>query len=243
MNAIKGISMKTGLLTGAAMLAMFAFGAQAQATVVHIGFNGAGATGHASLTVGADTTAGDPTGAQVITDASGSVSVGTQKFAITGVLARNFAPPNDAVPTSDDLPFPPVPFPASYSALGVLNPPGMDTAITFDDLYYADGSPRTCWDYPYSGGFLDPYGVMFTLDNGGFLDLWSDGVMPGGLTYGFALMQPSMDPAGNWVSDFQFSGVRAAVPEPDFMWLFGAGLLGLFAWRKSAESRKMLPNR
>jgi len=61
---------------------------------------------------------------------------------------------------------------------------------------------------------------------------------PGGLTYGFAVMLPNADPDGNWVSDFQFSGVRAAVPEPGSIWLFGASVLGLFAWRRSTETRK-----
>jgi hypothetical protein len=51
-------------------------------------------------------------------------------------------------------------------------------------------------------------------------------------------MLPNADPSGNWVSDFQFSGVRAAVPEPNFLWVFGASMLGLFAWRRSVETRK-----
>ncbi|TAN03359.1 MAG: PEP-CTERM sorting domain-containing protein [Rhodanobacteraceae bacterium] len=34
----------------------------------------------------------------------------------------------------------------------------------------------------------------------------------------------------------QFSGVYAAVPEPRFMWIFGAALLGLFGWRRSIEA-------
>lgn len=239
----KAVAKKAGLWMALAMVGVLAAPC-ALATPVQIGFNGAGGSGHASLTVESDTTAGDPAGAQVITNANGTFSdanIGLENVSITGVLARNFATPNDTVPSpgDDPLPFPPVPFPASYSKLSVLNPPGMDTAITYDDLFYLDGSPRTCWDYPFSGGFLDPYGVMFTLANGGFVDLWSDGVMsPGGLTYGFAVMLPNADPSGNWVSDFQFSGVRAAVPEPNFLWMFGASVLGLFAWRRSVETRK-----
>ncbi|HEX5953594.1 MAG TPA: PEP-CTERM sorting domain-containing protein [Rhodanobacteraceae bacterium] len=235
---------KTGLGMALAVAGLLASSPCAFATPVQIGFNGAGGSGHVSLTVESDSTAGDPAGAQVVTDANGTFSdttLGLDHVAITGVLARNFATPNDTVPDpgDDPLPFPPVPFPASYSALSVLNPPGQDTAITYDDLFYPDGSPRTCWDYPFSGGFLDVYGVMFTLANGGFVDLWSDGVMsPGGLTYGFAVMLPNDDPAGNWVSDFQFNGVHAAVPEPDSVWMLGASLLGLLAWRRSVETRR-----
>jgi hypothetical protein len=36
----------------------------------------------------------------------------------------------------------------------------------------------------------------------------------------------------------QFAGVTATVPEPDSTWLFGAGVLGLLAWRRSTESRQ-----
>ena len=244
----KVLAKKTGLWMALATAGMWASVPSALATPVQIGFNGAGGSGHVSLTVETDTTAGDPAGAQVITDANGTFSdtnLGIDDVSITGVLVRNFATPNDTVPDpgDDPLPFPPVPFPASYSKLAVLNPPPGDIAITFDELFYLDGSPRTCWDYPFSGGFLDPYGVMFSLANGGFVDLWSDGVMsPGGLTYGFAVMLPHTGPDGNgnWVSDFQFSGVRAAVPEPDFLWLFGASVLGLFAWRRSVETRKRI---
>ncbi len=232
---------KGGILA-ASMLVLFALAPWALATPVQIGFNGAGGSGHASLTIAPDTTIGDPAGAQIITAASGTFSdtaLGINMASITGVVARNFATPNDVVPSpaDDPLPFPPVPFPMSYSTLAVLNPPPRDTSITYDDLFYPDGSPRTCWDYPFSGGFLDPYGVMFTLDNGGFVDLWSDGFMsPGGLTYGFAVILPDTSAGGNRVSDFQFSGVHAAVPEPNFVWLFGAALLALFAWRRNAKN-------
>ncbi len=242
MNANKGNFAKTGVLTTAAMLAILLV-PYAHATPVEIGFNGAGGSGHASLTVGSDTTAGDPAGAQVITGATGTFSdtnIGLNNVSITGVVARNFATPNDVADGSwqpGD-----VPFPASFSELAVLNPPPGDTAITYSDLFYADGSLQSCWDYPFAGGFLDTYGVMFTLGNGGFVDLWSDGVTapmafgptwPGGLTYGFAVIDNTLT-----VSDFQFVGVNAAVPEPNFLWLLGAGILGLLVWRRSLESRR-----
>ena len=226
---------KGGMMT-AVTVALLALAPYAVATPVQIGFNGAGGTGHVSLTVGTDTTAGDPAGAQLITNASGTFSdtnIGLSNVSITGVLARNFATPDDVA--SGDWQPGDVPFPASYSKLAVVNPPPHDTAITFDNLFYPGGSPQTCWDYPYFGGFLDGYGVMLTFD-GGFVDLWSDGfASPGGLTYGFAVI--SSDGQTNTVSDFQFGGVRAAVPEPNYLWLFGAALLGLFTWRRKVEKK------
>lgn len=240
---------KGGMLT-AVTIAMLALAPHAVATPVHIGFNGAGGSGHVLLTVGPDTTAGDPATApheaQLITNASGTFSdtnLSMTNVPITGVMARNFATPDDV--TSGKWKVGDVPFPKSFSTLAASKLPPTDTAITFDDLFYPGGSPQTCFDYPFFGGFLDGYGVMFTLNNGGFVDLWSDGVTaagafgptwPGGLTYGFAVITLNSDNQLE-VSDFQFNGVRAAVPEPDLLWLFGAAMLGLFAWRRNAEKK------
>lgn len=245
----KRVWVKTGVLAAGAVLILAGLAPYAQATAVQIGFNGAGGTGHASLTVGPDYLpsihpAGptDPAGAQLVTGASGTFSdanLGLYNVAITGVLARNFALPFDMKAGgswhSGDLPFP-----ASFSQLAAIG--GTGGVVTYSDLFYAGGSPQSCWDYPFAGGLLDTYGVMFTLSNGGFVDLWSDGsifvptMSPVYLTYGFAVILPTSK--GNSVSDFQFSGVHAAVPEPKFMWLFGAAVLGLFAWRRSTETRK-----
>ncbi|MEO8779839.1 MAG: PEP-CTERM sorting domain-containing protein [Rhodanobacter sp.] len=224
---------KGGMMTAVAV-AMLALAPHAVATPVQIGFNGAGGTGSISLTVGSDTTAGDPAGAQLIMNASGTFSdtnPGMSNVSITGVLARNFAIPGDVASGSwqpGDLPSP-----TSFSALAINAAP--TAPVTFDDLFYPGGSPQTCWDDPNFGGFLDGYGVMLTFD-GGFVDLWSDGAAsPGGLTYGFAVI--SSDGQTHTVRDYQFGGVRAAVPEPNFLWLFGAALLGLFAWRRKLEKK------
>lgn len=162
---------------------------------------------------------------------------------VNGVLARNFATPFDVADGTWQAGF--IPFPASFSQLAASGTSAQDNGvITYDDLFYADGSPATCWDYPFFGGFLDPYGVMFSLSNGGYLDLWSFGVVSagffgpgsGGLTYGMAVIQSV--PGGGYEVLAGAPFATASVPEPDFLWLFGAGVLGLFAWRRSAEMRK-----
>lgn len=249
MNTRKSNFVKSGLLAAGAILVGLVLAPCAQATPVQIGFNGAGISGHASLTVIADTTVGDPAGARLIAGASGTFSdanLGIFNVAITGVLARNFATPFDVLDGSwqpGDLPFP-----TSFSQFAASNTSPQDNGvITYTDLFYPTGSPQTCWDYPFAGGLLDPYGVMFSLSNGDYVDLWSDGSMflptmtPVYLTYGFALMEPNSSPEGYGVSDASFGGVRLAVPEPDFVWLLGAALLGLLAWRRSTEARKRKP--
>ena len=233
MNAIKGTLMKAGFLTSGAVLATFAFGPHAHATSVQIGFNGGGASGHASLMVGPDATAGDPAGAQLISNASGTFSdanLGITNALITGVYARNF---NAPVQPGDSLYVP-----ASYSYAPSVGGADLGIAASYDNLFYPDGSPVVCnpAEYPFSGGFLDIFGVMFALDNGDVVDLFSWGVMPGGLSYGVSVLTGS-DSEG-WTSMDYLSDERAAVPEPNFMWLFGAGALGLFAWRRSVEARR-----
>ncbi len=125
---------------------------------------------------------------------------------------------------------PPVgaPAPVSLSYLFVTNPPPFDTAISYDNLFYPGGSPITCADYLLSGGFLDVYGALFTLNNGDVVDLWSNGAgLDTPLSYGAGVIN-----AANTVIDYQSDGVSMGVPEPGSLWLFGSGLLGLLAWRK-----------
>lgn len=240
----KRIFVKFGLLAVGAMLVLPGLMPYARATPVQIGFNGMGGTGHASLNVGPDTTAGDPAGAELIMGASGTFSdanLGFSNVAITGVLARSFATPFDVADGTWKPGY--VPFPASFSTLPTANAPPQDHGVTtYSELFYPGGSPQTCWDYPFAGGFLDPYGVMFTLGNGDVVDLFSfgDTFVPTGasvyLQFGFEVIDPS---GGGNLLDAQFGGVRAAVPEPEFLWLFGAAVLGLFAWRRWAETRKV----
>lgn len=254
MNKKKGF-FKTGIIAAGAVLALFSFGPYAAASPLRINFSGmydntgTPFKGYADLTLQPDPLASstfptppgtapsgprpDPAGAQSIVDAIGSFD----GHAITGVQ-----PLNHAAPSPGEY------LPGSFSALLASNAPNGDPAVTFDNLFYASGSPFTCLNidangnttigYPFKGGFLDVYGVVFTLDNGDLLDLWSNGVMPGlGLNYGVILFAPAAQDYTVLAS--QFNGAMAAVPAPGFLWLFGAGLLGLFAWRRSIEKKRV----
>jgi hypothetical protein len=219
--------MKHKLLAAAAVIAALASGPRAQAGVVTFKFGGAGVGGSGLLTFAPDMVVGDPSGAYTITNISGTFSdsnIGLSNEAITGLVPINpVSPPHGA------------PFPVSLSLFSVSNPPPGDTAISYDNLFYPDGSPITCSDYKGFGGYLDVYGVLFTLKNGDFVDLWSNGEIPGGapLDYGVIVVDGSYT-----VVDSQFGGVSMAVPEPGSRWLLVTGLLGALAWRRgSAASR------
>ncbi|MGH7143751.1 MAG: PEP-CTERM sorting domain-containing protein [Planctomycetota bacterium] len=256
MNQEQRISSKTMLLAAGAVLAMFAFGPYANASPVRINFSGTVGSGYADLTIAPDPDASanyqptynagspgaispyDPEGAAHITGASGTFSnatLGIHNASITGVI-----------PTSTGAPPPGETLPKSFSWFTADG-----NSYSYDNLFYATGSPLVCPPapppplYTFHGGFLDIFGVMFALNNGDVVGLWSDGFVPpdvfgtsGGLTYGLALFTPTAG-GGYTRSAYQFAGAMAAVPEPGFLWVFGAGLLGLFAWRRSVERKRV----
>lgn len=229
-------SIKTWLLAAGVMLAMIALAPYAHADVVRIHFSGAVGSGYADLTTGparADDMVNPGYPPLAITDASGNFG----GLTITGVRdIDHTTAPNEVLPYS-------------YSLLSIPGY-GDHDGVSYDNLFYAGGSPLICFVdgslvYPFSGGFMDLMGVMFTLENGDFLDLWSFGntapgffgpSWPGGLTYGMKLIQLAGD--GSYMVLDASPFATASVPEPSFMWLFGAAVLGLFAWRRTKEARK-----
>jgi hypothetical protein len=110
--------------------------------------------------------------------------------------------------------------------------------LSYDDLFYANrDSPDVCPGYPFGGGALDIYGVLFDVSGGTTADpvdqvegeLWSNGADgaagPTGADYAAGDAQVGNgildDPAGFGVS---VSGVIA--PEPGSLLLLGPSLLG-----------------
>jgi hypothetical protein len=237
-----GSSGRLQLLTAGVALALSMAAPYAGATTVRINFGGAAGNGYAELTLAPDPDASanykpdfnatgnlspwDPEGAQHITGAVGSFD----GVAITGIRSTSPGAPPEVSPGSWEN------LPKSFSWLAVGG--GQNS---YDNLFYANGSPLVCPPvgadpYTFYGGFLDIFGVLFTMENGDLVHLWSDGVTtpgafgpgwPGGLTFGINVYTPS---GGVYaLKSQQFAGAFAAVPEPGITWLFGAALLGLLA--------------
>lgn len=215
--------MKRTLLTVATALGALVCAQQVRAAIVPFTFGGSGITGAGNFTVGPDTVLGDPANALATTGMSGTFSdsnVGISGATITGIVPIN--------PVAGD----PL-APKSFSKFAVTNRPPPDAAVSYDDLIYLDGSPLVCTGYPGSGGFLDVYGVLFTIDDGGTpytIDLWSNGTGPHlpPLNYGAIVMTVATGPSGpiGTIVDNQ-SGLTASVPEPTAISVLGIGLLGL----------------
>ena len=222
----------------AALMAAMAFGGPQAAyadAVIPFAFSGGGFSGSGALTITPNKapadpnpncgTAGnnacrtDPPGAYAITNITGTFSSadnGIVNAKITGLVP--IKPANQR-----ELPFDPL-LPSSLSFFNYApSTPTVNNYFSYDNLFYPDGSPVVCTDFPFIGTFLDDYGVAFTIAGGYTADLWGNGDFfgPGTTTYGFTLTQ------GEKLLLSQFAGVNATVPEPASLALFGIGLLGM----------------
>jgi hypothetical protein len=195
----------------------------ARASSYTFSFSGGGLSGTAILYVSNTPVPGVP-GAFQIVAATGtfSDSIANISGMITGVETTSL--------------------PSGINTDGTFSPPAVaagGTGFSYDNLFYPSGdSPAVCPPpgpgdpeppYPYGGGLLDIYGLLFTLSDGYDVNVWSNGVVPGfGLTYGIG---DSHD--GTVVDTFgePFSGtsadVTATTPEPSSLLLLGTGLPGV----------------
>ena len=179
----------------------------------------------------------DPLSAQAITGATGTfsdVALGITNEAITGILANNYSP--------HFAPDPTIPYSFSYYT-------PMDPTVSYDNLFYVNGSPQTCiLPSPPSllppgnyGGDFDNYGVMLTLANGDYVDLYSNGdiqatqlgAVPVTLPpYGVVVIQ-------NGVPDYtNAQGLAFNTPEPSTwaMMVLGFAGLGFAGYRRAGKA-------
>lgn len=209
-----------------------------QAAVYLFNFVGPGVSGTVTLTYAVNPLAGgplgtspnihDPVGSYVITGATGYLSnsnIGLSTT-ITGVVASN--PSN---PEPGNL-LAPASFGHYLVANGVPGPGGVAPGFSYDNLFYPGGSPQTATDYPFSGGFLDIYGVVFTTSSNVAVNFWSNGDL-GGLTYGAGFTD------GVDVLDYVGGISASAVPEPASwgMMILGVGVAGGALRRRRAATK------
>jgi hypothetical protein len=209
----------------AALLTAASLSWQANASTFDFTFTGPGVSGSIELTYG------------VATDQKYS-----QAFEVTGISGTfsdsnhglNLAntPILSLVPITRDTPEPGnllAPHDFSRFAVATGLSPQSNGFLTYDNLFYPGGSPPTASDYTVHGGFLDIYGLMFSIGNGRVVDVWSNGDFTGTgagpIAYGVGVATSAT------ALDYVGGGVTAS-PEPGTIVLLAGGLVALVAARR-----------
>lgn len=207
----------------AALGLMAATASQSSAATANLDFSGPGVSGSVVITYGSGTDATYPNAYQV-TGITGTFTDSNNGLNILDAKVGPLVPINHAVPEVDNL-LAPNDFSKRGPFIGL--PPDNHDYLSFDNLFWPAGSPQTASDYPFFGGPLDIYGLMFEVEGGYIVDLWSDGNFLGGpIVYGVAVVE------GREARDYQFNSVALNVPEPTSISLLGIGAAGLLLRRR-----------
>ncbi len=174
--------MKAAKLATVAMAAFAGLTAATGSTHANllVSFSGGGVSGSLSLTLSGatDQIYGN---AYEVTGISGTFSDANNGLDIVNALVGSLVSITNATPESGNL-LAPYDFSRFPVASGL--PPDSNGNVTYDNLFWPGGSPQTGSDYPFGGGFLDIYGLMFSIDGGEVVNLWSNGT---GMGYGVAV--------------------------------------------------------
>jgi hypothetical protein len=218
------------LVVSATLLSAALFPWLANASTVNLTFTGPGVSGAVELTYGLATDAKYPQAFQV-TGVTGTFSDSNNGLNIVNAPIGLLEPIKHDTPEPGNL-LAPDNFSRFPVAAGL---PAMNNGfLTYDNLFWPGGSPPTASDYPVHGGFLDIYGLMFSIGGGRVVNFWSNGDFSGTGTgpvdYGIAVATP--DEALDYIG-----GVSVAAPEPTTLGLLGGGLLGMLIWRRAVRHR------
>jgi PEP-CTERM motif len=239
--------MKIGhfVAAAAAMVGLVAAAGSAEATTTTLNFTAPGVSGSVELTYGIATDAKYPSGmfpetAYEVTGIGGTFSdsnngLGIVNAPIVGLYTLTKTGPADPANVGA---------PADMSTIAVSDPSNLlpfGTSVSYDNLYWPEGAPITAWvamEWPFFGGPLDVYGVMFQINVGTAgapiiddVDLWFNGISApvGTMGYGVAVLADGDTPV---VLDY----VAGSVPEPSTWAMMALGFVALgFVGRRATR--------
>jgi hypothetical protein len=225
---------------GVLALAGIALTGQARADVVGIqlGGSGTGISGTVVLSYGPASDSKYPDQGFKITSVSGTFSdatLGIFDAPITALVPSSPTPPLDPPPNPNLL----APHDFSHFAVATGLPDESHGFITYDNLFWPGGAPPTASSFDGAGGFLDIYGLLFTIGGsapaGTVVDLFNNGVSPTtGVNYGgFGVVVATSATALDSVT----GGVTATAPEVSTWSMMLLGFAGL-AFAGYRTSRK-----
>ena len=236
------LSLRFSRLRILALLAAIGLAVPAASSAGTFGFDfvGPGVSGRIDLTYGPTTDAkypslGLPDVAYEVTGISGFFTDTNNGLNIVNAPITGLVPLNNTEPDVDPKPENLL-APNNFSKFYIPIPSNARGRLTYDNLFWPAGSPATAsgpeWA-AYKGGFLDVYGLMFTIDGGYAANFWN--VQDG--DYGLAVATSGADPAARTQLDYVTSGV-SVVPEPSTYAMALAGLAcggySMFRRRKQA---------
>ena len=207
---------------------LFAFQGQARAETMHLDLSGSGISSSLAVKYGGATDSKYPD-AHRVTGISGTFS--NSALNITDAKVKSLVAVNYATPEPENLL---APHAFSRFAVATGLPDENHGTLSYDNLLWPGGSPQTASDYPFHGGVLDIYGLLFRITGGKVVNFWSNGVFPGGEfpDYGVAVVTPkrALDYVGG------VTVTASQVPVPGSLWLLAGGLVGLVAVRRRLTS-------
>ena len=188
-----------------------------------LNFTGPGVGGHLVVSYGSSADANYPQAFKV-TGISGTFTDTNNGLTLVDAAITGLVPIAPTAPEVTNLLAP-----ADFSKFSIAAGSAFGES-SYDNLVWPTESVQTATDYAVFGGFLDIYGLLFTVDGGYTVNFWSNGDSGSGVDYGVGVATAALQ------YDYVSTGI-SLVPEIDpagmgSVLAFVTGVFGLIERRR-----------